>query len=433
MKNKIALLIATILLLGVFPISFAQNGIANARDSSNGMKPPEIQEKIIPDEQLRTQKQLIPDKVLEKTEEWRVKKAEQIAEKVESGKEFIENLSEEQSKVFLHLSRAQQKRLVEMNNEDALQAMSNFRLRTVNKDDAFKKREIAQEKIENAQNNYLSAKQNYLKAVNSYREAKSNFFDVKNNLARCNDDSDECSELREEAEIHSRNMIINSANMIIEHLNKIKEKANSSETMDKRRAEDIISEIKEHILEIETIIENAESAETKEEIKQAASSLSKLWIRIRNRERLHSAAVVEAHVWGIMKRSEHLEERLESTLAKMQEQGLDVSRIDEKITEFSEKIQDAKDKYQEAQSLIHNEYLGEDKETLKSTVDEAKELIDEAHELLQEAHKILVDIVKDIKSAGGEIEPEDENEEYEVVEEGYDDENEDGIDEEKED
>ena len=331
----------------------------------------------------------------------------------------MERLSEEQNNIFLRLSRAQQKGILAMDNESALQAMEKFSLKLVNKSLMFRKRVIAQEKLQVAENNYMKAKQNYLKAMNSYKEAKGLLLQEREMLKECTDsDTEECIQFRESAENHSREMIVNSANMMIEHLNKIKEKVNSSEEMDEERAKEIISEINGYISELEDAIVQAEAAETKDEIKEIAKTVSKLWIRIRNRERLHAASVVNAREWGIIKRSEHLEERLDSTLADMEEQGINITGIDEKVDEFSAKIDEAKSKYEQAQDLMDGAYLEEDKENLKEIVDEAKQLINEAHELLKEAHTLLVEIVRDVKAAGGEITPETETEEeYEVVEE----------------
>jgi len=411
MKKQIAIFMLALLLVSLVPISLAQGNIGSGKQGTFTVKQPET-----------TPNGLIiktPKLVVTNTNEWRIKTAERVISKIGSAEGFIEGLSEEQTNIFLHLSRAQQKAMLGMDNSSALQAMEKFSLKLVNKSLMFRKRVIAQERLRIAENNYIKAKQNYLMAMNSYKEAKRLFLQEKEMFRQCIDsNTEECIQIRERAENHSRNMIINSANMIIEHLNKIKEKVNSSEEMDEERAEEIILEINGYISELKNAIAQAESAETKAEIKEAAKTVSKLWIRIRNRERLHAATVVKARVWGIIKRSEHLEQRLDSTLADMEEQGINVSNVDLKVDEFSEIIEQAKSKYKQAEDLINTAYLEEDKEELKEIVDQAKQLINEAHELLKEAHKLLVEIVRDIKLAGGEITPEEETEEeYEVVEE----------------
>ncbi len=413
MKKQTAILMLAVLLVSLVPVSLAQGNVESAKPGTFTFKQPEVTSGNGPI--IKT-----PKLVAENTIEWRIKKTDKLINKIQTAKAFIEELPEEKVNVFLHMSRAQQKGILAMENESALQAMEKFSLKPINKSMMFKKRIIAANRLRQAEQNYLRARQNYLKSLNSYRQVKTQFLEAKERLRECKDvDSEECNELRERAQNHSREMVINSANMIIEHLNKIKEKVESSETMDTERAEEIISEIDGYISELEDAIAQAEAAETKDEIKDAAKTVSKIWIRIRNRERLHAASVVKARVWGIMKRSEHLEERLDSTLANMEEQGINVEDIDAKVDEFSAKIEQAKDKYEQAQDLMDGAYLEEDKEKLKEIVDEAKQLINEAHELLKEAHALLVEIVKDIKSAGGEITPEEETEEeeYEVVEE----------------
>ncbi len=410
MKKQTAIFMLAVLLVSLVPISFAEQG-----------NPDQPTDRVRANMQPATAITAVkPRLVAAKAVEWRVKNIERLANKSPRITDIIERLSGEKLDVFLHMSRAEQKKILEQGTENALKAMDKLKLKPVNKNMLFRKRVIAANKLKQAEQNYIRAGQNYLKALNSYKQVKGQFLEAKERLRECEDvDSEECDELRERAQTHSKDMIVNSANMIIEHLNKIKEKVETSETMDPERAEEIISEIDNSISELEDAIAQAESAETKEEIKEAAKTVSKLWIRIRHRERLHAASVVKARVWGIMKRSEHLEERLDSTLARMEEQGINVEDIDAEVDEFSAKIEEAKSKYEQAQELMDEAYLEEDKEKLKEIVDEAKQLIDQAHELLKEAHTLLVDIVKDIKAAGGEITPEEETEEeeYEVVEE----------------
>jgi len=413
MKKQTAIFMLAVLLVSLVPISLAQENIESARPRTITINQLEVTSGngLI----IKT-----PRLVAAKAAEWRVKNLERLADKSPRVQNLIENISEEKLDVFLHMSRAEQKNILEQDTENALKAMEKFKLKPVNKDMLFKKRIITANKLKQAEQNYVRAGQNYLKALNSYKQVKGKFLEAKERLRECEDvDSEECDELRKRAQNHSVEMIVNSANMIIEHLNKIKEKVGSSETMDPERAEEILSEINSSISELEDAITQAESAETKEEVKEAAKTVSKLWIRIRHRERLHAASVVKARVWGIIKRSENLEDRLEQTLARMEEQGIEIDDIDARVGEFSAKIEEAKSKYEQAQDLMDGAYLEEDKEKLKEIVDEAKQLIDQAHELLKEAHTLLVEIVKDIKAAGGEITPETEEDEddYEVVEE----------------
>jgi len=406
MKKQTAIFMLTLLLISLVSISFVQGKVGSDKQGTD-IAPKGIMNKT-------------PKLVTGNVSEWRVKTTQRIINKIGSAGEFMQGLSEKQTNIFLHLSRAQQKGILSMDNESALQAMKKFSLKLVNKSFMFKKRIIAANKLGEAKQNYAKAGQNYLKALNSYKDAKANFTEAKEKLRECkNVDSDDCNELRKRAQNHSTEMIINSANMIIEHLNKIKEKVDSSETMNETRAEEIISEIDGYTSELENAINKTKSAETKDEIKEAAKTVSKLWIKIRNRERLHAASVVNAREWGIIKRSEHLEKRLDQTLAKMEEHGINVTEINEKINEFSAKVNESKTKYELAQNLTDGAYLEENKENLKEMVDEAKQLINESHEALKEANRMLVEIVKDIKAAGGEIAPEEETEEeeYEVVEE----------------
>jgi len=115
----------------------------------------------------------------------------------------------------------------------------------------------------------------------------------------------------------------------------------------------------------------------------------------------------------------------------MEEKGIDVDDIEAKVDEFSAKIAEAKEKYRKAEELLKQARdlkteNPDEEEITKVTelVKEAKQLLREAHNAAKEAHQILMDIVRSIKSAGGELTPQvesaeaglDSDEVYEVVE-----------------
>ena len=50
-----------------------------------------------------------------------------------------------------------------------------------------------------------------------------------------------------------------------------------------------------------------------------------------------------------IKRSEQLEKKLEGILAEIEEKGLDVQNIEDKLTKFSEKIHEARTKFKQSQ------------------------------------------------------------------------------------
>ena len=163
---------------------------------------------------------------------------------------------------------------------------------------------------------------------------------------------------------------------------------------------------------LESAIEEAKAAETKEELQTAARKIANIWAKVENRAKLHAARIVHAKVGDVIVRSRQLEAKLDRVLEQMEEQGIEVEGIEEKVDRFSDKVEEAR--------VLHEhstEMFIEAKESANpGLVKQAKELSQKAHTALKEANRILMDIIKDIKAAGGSLDVEEE-EEFEVVEE----------------
>tara|TARA_Y100000310_G_scaffold176489_2_gene176620 strand:+ start:1156 stop:3570 length:2415 start_codon:yes stop_codon:yes gene_type:complete len=370
--------------------------------------------------------------ITNKVAEPRLKKIDRLVKKYPKATNFVKDLPEQKAKVFLHLPRAEQKKLLEIDATKAIKNLDKLKVKKVKKDMQFKKRAISLNKVRLAEKNFKLAKQEYVKANRIYKEKKALFLDVKEKLKACEGvESDECNELREKAKEHAKEFLINGAKMAIEHLNKIKNKVESAEDMDEDKAKEIITEIDTAISKLEDAITQVEAAQSKEDVQEAAKVINNIWKSIKHKEKLHAARLVHAKVWNIIKRSEHLEERLDSALTDMEEKGIDVDDIEAKVDEFSAKIAEAKEKYRKAEELLKQARdlkteNPDEEEITKVTelVKEAKQLLREAHNAAKEAHQILMDIVRSIKSAGGELTPQvesaeaglDSDEVYEVVE-----------------
>ncbi len=377
--------------------------------------------------------QAISDKVTEA----RLKRVDRLAETHPKITGFIKNLTEEKAKVFLHMTRAEQKNMLEMNPKNAEKKLGNMELKPVKKTMLYKKRVIAANKLKQAEDNFNKAKQDYMKANKIYKERKALFLATKTQLRECQDvDSEECNQLRAEVQEHAKEYLVNGAKMAIEHLNKIKNKVESAEDMDEDKAAEIIAEIDAAIAELEASITELEAATTKEEIQSAAENMNNAWKKIQHREKVHAAQLVHAKVWNIVQRSQHMEEKLDSILAEMEEEGIDIDDIDAKVENFSAKIASAKDKHNESKNLLSQAHeLKSDDPTedeitqITELLNESRQLLREAHEDLKDAQKLLMEIIREIKLAGGDITTEVETEEdleedevYEIVEETDEDE-----------
>ncbi|MBN2101255.1 MAG: hypothetical protein JW716_00090 [Candidatus Aenigmarchaeota archaeon] len=382
--------------------------------------------------QIIKERAYVAQKVTQAVAEWRLKKADGLIEKNPSAETVLQALSEEKAKVFMHMTRAQQAEMVRMGKDRVIQEMEKYKLQKTPVQNLYQKRTIASEKLQKAHQNYEHAKGEFIKVNNAYNENRKLFLDVKTQLQKCEGvDSEECTQLMQRAHERAQEFTINAAQMAIRHLEKVKYKAESSEGMEEETAGGILNELNTAINDLEGVVAEVESAQTKEEIQTAAQKISQIWSRIRHREKVHSAELLNAGIWGITKRSETLEERIDAKLAKMSEEGLDVSELQTRLDEYSVKVVSAKEKYEQAKEILQqangmrgDELTEEEKEEAIGLVEQAKDLIRQAHEELKDAHDFIKDIIKEIGGLGEDVtdveseteEGLDEGEVYEVVE-----------------
>lgn len=365
--------------------------------------------------------------------DWRIMAAKRITSEYKGSDKFIEGLDEDKSKIFVRLSRTEQKKILEMDDRDRIKTLNKYTIQPVKKEMGLNKRVISKSKLEQAKQKYERAKNEYERTNKLYNQKKNQFLEAKNKLKECEgQDTEECDQLREQAQEHAKDYIINGAMMAIEHLNKIKSTVESAEGMDEETASEIIAEIDEAIAELEAAIEKVKGAKTKEEVQEGAKEISKVWGEMKHAQKVHAARVINSGMWNIIKKSEQVIERLEHALQKMDEKGIDVENVDEMVVELYEKISNATSKYDESEELLDQarELKSEDPsdENIRDLVNEARMKLQDAHNDIKDAYQLLPKIIREIHASGGIITSSDEDE-FEVVEIENDDEDENEVEE----
>ena len=325
--------------------------------------------------------------------------------------QFVSELPDDKVDVFARLSRAEQNKIMNMDAEKRLERINDYEVRPVKKTMLFKKRDIAKNKLDAAEQRFERARNEYARVNKVFNEKKKLFLQTKEKLKECEGaDTEECDELRAQVQEHAKGYIINGAKMAIEHLNKIKGKAEAADGMDEDRAAEIIADIDEAISELEAAIEKVETAETKEEVQEGAKDVANVWRRIKHAEKVHVARVVHSGMWNIIKKCEQLEKRMEDARARIDDNCVDATGINEKITEFSEKVASANSKFEESEKLITeakemktDEPTDEEIEGVKELVGQARDKLREAHEDVKDAYKMLAEILRDIHACGGKM------------------------------
>lgn len=137
-----------------------------------------------------------------------------------------------------------------------------------------------------------------------------------------------------------------------------------------------------------------EAAQTKEEVKAETKSVKDEWKQVKIILE-GSRGVVLTHMFDFaISRSESLEKRLDTVLAKMQADGKDVSAVQANVDSFKAHIAKAKDLVEQARTEFNS---GAKEEIVK----QAHQLLVQAQEEMKAAHEDLKDIVKEVKAKGG--------------------------------
>jgi len=348
---------------------------------------------------------------LQNVDDWRVQKinsALRNSATSDKAQKFIHDLPNDKLEVFMHLPRAEQKKIIENGVEDALKK---YRLEKVNKENMYKARMVAQEKIKQWEGQYQQARDRLQKANNAHKEKVNKWNQAKLRLREaCKDDSEseECQDLTEEAIEKAKEFLHNTVDRIIAHLEQIQSKVEASESISEERVEEILEDIEEKISKLEDLKDEIDAATTKEEIKEIAKKLDRIWKTAKHRAVAYAAHIMNTRVDVIIKKSEILEQKLDCALAELEEAGEETDEISDNIDEFSELVASAKEKWADAKDLykeIRELKSDEDRdlEKIRELSAEMKELVKDAHEDLREAHKLLVGIYRDIRATGVEI------------------------------
>src|SRR3989338_6157441 len=402
MKKIAAILALAIFLISLIPVSIAQ-------DDSDEQKRLEDREK----DRLRALEDAQKERLDAKKE--RLKEAENLQkDKVRAIKVSKDELLKERNFAELSKERLERvanldrTRLEEFSNLNSAELKSRLEKIKIVKVDAkleFRKRIVAEQRIALAEEMFNDAEERL-------HEAKEKLEKRRKLLLEAKSSGDEGAIIE-----HAKQGLLRAADAIISHLEKVKSKAQESEDLSEEEANEIVADIDAKIAEINDAKAAIEAATTKEDIREQAKKINAAWKRIKVKAEQHARSLINGGFGGILKRSEALERKIDRILAEMEERGIDVSSIEEKVAEFSDKVAGAREKLKQSNEKFKEAKSTGIDEERKALLEEAKTLAREAHDALKEAHDILNEIIREIKAVYKEADFEEEEELVEVVEE----------------
>ena len=217
-------------------------------------------------------------------------------------------------------------------------------------------------------------------------------------------DTEGCKQARANAKVHASAFLNRAAEHIISVLEQARERVEASDMTDAQKAE-VMAEIEEALVEIAAAKENIASLgedATKEDLKDAAQIIREAWHKAKKGIK-HGVGQVASHrIGGVIVKMEHLEDKFDRVITRLEKAGKDTSAAEAKRAEFEAKLDAAEKLHAEAKALFES-----------GDHSAAAEKIRAAHAELKAAHEILKGLVQEIRGIGGGKALEEESEEAE--------------------
>jgi len=278
-------------------------------------------------------------------------------------------------------------------------------------------REIAKKRLSEIKEKIKTRVEATKRLQEKHQEAKDKLKELSPKIRECKDsETEECEAFKKEVKTHSKEYMLKHIDMLINKLEDAKDKLEGTNNVDSADLSTRVTAINELIEEakaLKTTVEAYNDETTAEEYRNAATKLKEIWSKVKNALYRHTLHLVHKKVGLVIVSANHMEERLENYLEKMEGKGVDVSTVEELVEKYSDLIQEAKDFYDEGMTLFKEAQEAKDSEKYKL----ANEKFRSAHSKLQEAQKVFVEIKKALNENGEEYEEKTEEEKVETEEE----------------
>ena len=207
------------------------------------------------------------------------------------------------------------------------------------------------------------AKMNSGNAAGNYQAAKTNFANVKSQNPNLN---------TEEAINATKEYLISSIDYILTFLDE--------------------EEDKDYIELLEEEREAVEEASTRQELAESAKNIRSIWNDVRKERVVSKGKVIDNKVGAVIQTSRNVATRLESEIARMEQNGQDVSDLEEMLGKYNELIASAEQNQEHARyAYMYGE--GTDAENIR----EANQYFTEAGQEITEANALLRNMFGEIK------------------------------------
>lgn len=260
------------------------------------------------------------------------------------------------------------------------------------------------ERDEKAKVRYQEARGQYQKEVNFYKNARQDFLN-----ARAKYQQFKNAENKKALEGAARNYLEKAVNSLIKRLETIKNWVSNRGALPDSEKQAIIAEIDQDIAWLQERLPKIQTASS-EAIKEEAKTVRTYWKTHRARVKSIIGQIWAARINFLITKAESFSAKVSAKIEELKAAGKDTSQLETWLADFNQKLALAKQKYEAAKEkfkAIKGE-PGFDPITELAEADrlfrQGHQFIKEANQYIRQAHAQLVQIVKEMRKLGAEVE-----------------------------
>lgn len=235
-------------------------------------------------------------------------------------------------------------------------------------------------------------REKYRERAEKYREFKERYEKEREEYMKMRE---KARDLRGEKFEHAKRFVWAGGNMGIAYLERLRLYVETAPRISNESREEILAQIDEYTSLLEEKVNKVNESTTPEELREAVKELRDTWMEVKKGIKGIVGQIVAAKLETVIDRAELVESRLEEKIVALQQAGVDTTKLEEILSDYSEKIDLAEEKIEQAKEKFKEAGSAEDMDRL----------IAEGHSLLRDATRYLKEAFKDVKEFVKELMP----------------------------
>lgn len=262
------------------------------------------------------------------------------------------------------------------------------------------------EMLKEVKETFKEKKELYQEAKQAFQEKKEQLSELKDK-ARCKEESVDCNSKKKDLRKGVRDHLVKMVELIDSSLAKLQDLVTSSKVLteeERQEALDKIAVLEEKLTAKKKELEALADTMTNEELRTQIRELKDLWHQVRKEQRWIVTQLINSKLDNLVDIYANYGERAEAQIAKLKEQGADVTSLQELLVKYNTKMEELK----LAQTDARIAWM--DAKSNPEALDKAKELQKLFREKAKETKTVLRELLRQIKEVQQQVLSEERDE-----------------------